>query len=471
MKLHTFLAYFFLSVLLSACAENMSDLATTIQPTSDLVKLGANTYLASSSSFTTNSIYSRLNTNVDSLLLGSLVNFNGSDSIYGQTNADILGQVVCDLNFRLPKKTATQSAGIADSIQLVFYCSSHVGDMRSPLRVKVFEMNKQTFNYSQSYRSDIDLTTYCDTVNSTPIGTKVFTRVNLPKLYTKVPTDSFYTKIDLSAAFLTKFTALLSKTYTNQAEFNAAFKGLYITTDYGSNTILYLRGLAVNYYYHYKYKNSPTASDSTLVKSVLRLPLNNSDGRIVNRFQHPNFDITKQINRTSQNFISTPAGVYTKISLPLTALKKDMDLALNGKNNQLLNKASLDLEIDTDTLFYNCPYRQLLLVKESEKDNFFKQANFSEVTSAQLGKLAFSKIAGTNTYRNYFQFDLAKIINDELKSGNDSIKFIVVPVKVQNNSSNVPVLIQESYKVGGITLRSGNHPTSPMRLKLFYSGY
>lgn len=470
MKLHSLLAYFILSVLLSSCADNLSDLATTIQPTSDLVRLGANTYLATSTNVQVNSINARLDTNIDSLLLGNVANYNGYDSIYGQTNADILGQVACDLDFQFPKKTATQSAGVADSVQLVFLCYSYKGDMQSPLQVKVFEMNKSTFNYSQSYSSNIELSTYCDTSIASPVGVKVLTKANLPKLYSKVPTDSFYTKIDLSSQFLGKFTTLLSKSYANQSEFNAAFKGLYITTDFGSNTILYIRRLAINYYYHYKYKNSQSASDSIVVNSILRLPLNNTDGRIINRFQHPNTDLTKQNSQKSRNFISTPAGVYTRISLPLAPLKHDMDSMLKGKSKQMLNKASLDLEIDADTLFKNSPYDRLLLVKESEKANFFKQTDFTSVTAAQLGELTHSKDASSGNYRNYYQFDLARIINEELKKGKDSIALIAVPVKVKFNGS-VPVLITEEYKVGGITLRSGQHQSSPMRLKLFYSGY
>jgi Domain of unknown function (DUF4270) len=474
MKLHSFLAFIILSVALSSCADNLSDLAANIQPTSDLIKLGANTYLTTSSNVNPVSINSRLNTSVDSLLLGNYVSTNGHDSIYGQTTADIIGQVACDLNFKFPLKTATQSAGVADSAQLVFICQSYAGDMRSPLRVKIFALNKNTLTYSQSYTTDINPLDYCDTTSiSSLLGAKTFTKANLPKLYTKVGTDSAYTKINLSPQFVSKFTSVLSKSYATQTDFNAAFKGLYITTDYGSSTILNIKGLFLNYYYHYKYKGASDTGDSTVVNSVLRLPLNNTDGRIVNHFTHPNIaqTITTQNKQESLNFISTPAGVYTKIGIPLGTIKHEMDSALKNKK-QVLNTALLDLEINTDTAFYNCPYRYILLIKESEKNEFFKTTYHSSVISGALAKFAYSQIGSTGKYRNYYEFDLASVINRELKSGNESVlNLIAVPVIVTFDSYNRPILIQEEYKVGGISLRSPKNMSSPMRFKLFYSGY
>jgi len=474
MKLHSFVFLLSLTLILNSCLDNLSDLVADIQPTSDLIDLKSTSFLIpNSNSVEAVKIYSRINTNEDSLLLGYYKSLNSKDSIIGDVKADILGQVICDLDFQLAQKNSTQSAAVPDSIQLVFRSNSIKGDWNAPFRVKVYEMTKGTFSYTKTYYSDINPNDYYDSTQLV-LGSKIFTKANSPKLYTNVSIDSFYTKIDLSKQFLDRFTKLLSKTYASQEEFNQVFNGLYITTDYGSSTMLNLKAMFLNYYYHYKHKNPNDSGDSSVVNSVLRLPINNSDGRVINRIVYTDLKshIQKLDKVDSLNYITTPAGIYTKLTMPLSAIKLKMDSMMKDKK-QIVNAAVLDLEINSDTANYVSPYNYMLLIKESERDEFFKTTYHSSLITATLGRYTAKFDSEKKKFRYFFHFDLVNLINNEFKNNKTlaNVDFLAVPVKVVFDNYGTPQQIQEILKVGGVSIRSPKHKSSPMRVKLIYSGY
>ncbi|MEI7504132.1 MAG: DUF4270 domain-containing protein [Paludibacter sp.] len=274
MKSHSIIL-FFLSLLIFSCTDSLTNIGTGIQPTTDAITVGTDTFHVTTENVFVDYMYSK----PDSFLLGTFY-----DEKYGTTQADILAQVKYPLDF-------TYHAGaIPDSALVVLYYKSWFGDKYSPLDVNIYEMNKKTFDYSGLYPTNLDPSVYTDHDLYHPtnlLAHKIFSA----KDATKKLTDTTSVIFKLDTAFVRKFIKGAS-TYTSDFAFTNYFKGLYITANYGAATMLNIRQIDLEYYYHYTY-TAPGTSKLDTVKNVVTFPAN-AEVRQVNRFLHPDKDLIKQ---------------------------------------------------------------------------------------------------------------------------------------------------------------------------------
>ncbi len=458
MKFQSFLLIILMSILTFSCTDdNITDMGSKIQPEGDKILIDTATIGLSTENYIVPYIYSR----PDSLMLGTFVDYT-----YGTTYADILTQLQPPLDFSYPE------GSVADSAKLILYYYSWFGDKYSPMEVNIYEMNKgKTFEYSKPYLSDIDINEYTD--KSVKIGSRIFTA----KDAVVIRPDTTTLEFPLSQSFVQRFSPVLNKKYTddNSEDFHNFFNGLYITTDFGSASMLYIRITVMKYYFHYTYKTKTadgTADSTVVVNSYVNYPAN-KEVRQINRFQHPDrASIIQNLNaNTEVNYISSPANIYTKINVPMKSMKAKMNV--NNKK-LLINRAVLRVDInDIDDATLAQPITSsLLLIKESAYERFFKHRELPSDTCAILANYSYEMDGDTDNVLYYYSFDLAELVTNEFKSDlPDNMQFVLVPVTLQYDGNSNIIQVNARNLMSATKINSGSNESRPMKINLVYSGF
>jgi hypothetical protein len=270
--------------------------------------------------------------------------------------------------------------------------------------------------------------------------------------------------------------------YKSNDTFNQFFGGMYINTQFGASTLLNLGAINLVYYFHYTYKTKKNnGGDSTVIVKD-KLPFSaNSWVRQVNRIQYPDRKTVVKLS-PEKNYLSSPANLQTKVTLNLDSVQKKLTAGINGKkltiNSALLRVDVTDTEQDT---VLHPVVRYVLLVKESAINRFFNNKETPSDTCSVLAQYTSAlKTGTTNAYEHYYTFSVAKLIANELKNASKgmtipSLNLRLIPVAVNmSTSSNGSVTIssvKQQFLMSGTTILSGSNTTSPMRLKVVYSGF
>jgi hypothetical protein len=297
--------------------------------------------------------------------------------------------------------------------------------------------------------------------------------------------DSTYITIKLVNDFLNRFTNINADTYSSDEKFLEFFKGLYITTDFGSASMLYVKQIDMEYYHHYTYQTTDiSGQDSTAtVNAVVTFPANDMV-RQVNRFLHP--DTTAIKNKlaaapTQIHYISSPANIFTKVTLPIKSMQEKMEKAGDMDWRLAINNAILRVdisEISTEDLAQQLP-SNILMIKESEYNDFFKKNALPSSTTAILGSYSYAENSDTEEYEYFYSFDIASLLTNEFKKARldssyeltDDLSFILVPVRVTSDSDGNVTEVAQQYLLSAVTICGGNHNTRPIKARIVYSGF
>jgi hypothetical protein len=335
-------------------------------------------------------------------------------------------------------------------------------------------MNKGTFNFSQLYPTNINPSAYTD--QSVKLSERIFSAKDAVKLRA----DTTAIVFPLNSSFVKRF--FNNSIYASTDTFITHFKGMYITANYGSGTLLNVGQLNLRYYYHYTYttKNVHNGDSIVTVNDNLYFPAN-SEVRQVNRFLH--LDRATVVRPAdSVNYVASPANLDTRIYLPLNKINQRMNDSIRNKKNLTINSALLKVEatdIITDTV--TAPtVKYMLLIKESAINRFFNNKELPNDTCAVLASHTVALVVNTtNVYQDYYSFSVAKLIANELKIAKltpnipvaDQLNLRLIPVQVTLNSSGTITAVKQDNLMSAVTIRSGKNTYSPLRLNLVYSGF
>ena len=306
----------------------------------------------------------------DSFLLGEC------DTHFGTIKADILTQLACPVGFEYPYAESAE----VDSICLYLYYANWYGDGMAPMGITVYEMDKATLDYNTRYPSDTALSTFCSMADSTKIASA--SRI----IVAAEPTDSIevsdgvytpYVRIKLSDEFAKRFFAI--NDFSSQEQFNQLFKGLYIASDFGGSTVLYVTSISMAVYYHFSY---PRQSGDTVVNDVKGFYAN-SEVRQVNRYMYPDREQVMEdlAKKTDTNFVVSPANIYTRLSINMDSIVNRMEEQLGDPSGYrvYVNRANVTVDVlydvDTDSDRprdqWDAPASYMLLVLEDKMESFF----------------------------------------------------------------------------------------------------
>ncbi|MBQ2170748.1 MAG: DUF4270 family protein [Paludibacteraceae bacterium] len=459
---------------MASCDTDLAGIGSSILTPGDSIVVKADTFSLNSRIDSSNAIVSL----PDSALLGEL------ESDYGTIRAEILTQLTCPEGYEYP------SNAVIDSISLFFYYTSWVGDGYAPLSVNVYEMDGKQLNYSRQYKTDINLSDYCSRTKSILRNRRII--VASEKRDSMLSSSNVYVPMvrmmtDSTSDFFRRFSAI--RKFTTQDEFNKQFKGLLLETDFGSATMLNVKDIAMGVYYHFSYDK---AGRDTTVNDI-KVFYANSEVRTVNRISYMDKDALLQNlanDSTRYNYIIGPAGVHTRISLPVRQMEQRMHQNLIetifSTGDTLIKRPYVnlaELRVDVENVFSGSastltrndwlqPAPYMLLVRDASAERVLKGSEIPTDTCAIVGTLT----QGTDSLGNptyYYSYDLATLLTYELRKDSTPawLDMRLVPVNVQTattSSTTIISSVKEAQTLSATKIRSA---ASGLTLKMVYSGF
>lgn len=464
--------------LLVACKDNNANLGNTIKPRGDSIYVCTDTFHLQTSNYFVDSAFLQN----DTLLLGEVYS-----QAYGSTKADILFQVAPPINYQFPK-TDTESIKEAtpDSMVMYIYYHTWYGSGNSPLEFCLYEVDKKSIDYSAPYFSNIDIDEYVTVSDANLVGKKVMTPVNY-SLPDSVLSDTTYIpsiRYHLGKQYAEHIFNLPQEAFASIEAFQEHFKGFYLTTDYGSSTMLHLAQIDFRLYYHYIRTYQLDGEQHTdTVSTWVNFPVN-GEVRQLNRIVHDDIaNVKANLNAIdSLCFIKSPCGIYTDVTIPIGKILSRVDNTISTSKMLSINSAEFKLEIVNDNAVASqlgCP-EYLLLVNKTNLTDYFvnKYVPTSMDTTAVIGYY--------DEKTSSYNFDIAYLLNAKLKQRNllaqqsdatpilsesDVLNMVALPIDAQLSNNTYITAVEPLFKVTGFAIRSGKNSLSPAKINIIYSGF
>lgn len=441
----------FILLLVSACDNNES-VGVEIQPPEDRIVNFADTFIVESENY----FVPAISAHADTMILGEYYN-----SRYGSTKADLLVQFAPPVGYEFPSSSYNPQP---DSLILMMFYNTWFGSSYSPLEISIYELNKEKIEYDNLYWSNLDPGQFTD--STVLMGKRLATSIDMSRV-DSVGSDTAstpYIRYVMDETQMNRFFNIPHSAYESEDAFLNEFKGMYITTRYGSSTMLHLSQITMFLYYHYTYQRE--GRDTTVSTSIV-YPANR-EVRQLNRYYHPDIEKVAQAP-DSLVYIKSAAGIYPKIKIPIGRMAQrmkenvgDMDLNISG--------AELTVELietdDTDKYLLSPVY--LMALTEDEFDYFIRYNTppTSVDTTAVVASYSSSK-SGYAFNLNYF---ITKHLRNEDITPDQTIDMILMPVKIEGTTSSISS-IKPLTTLSAASARSGKNSNSPMRLKVLYNGF
>ena len=469
---------FFVACGFTACLDDVETTGQSVLDRGDAIIVLADTFPITSNIDSCDAIISQ----ADSFLLGEV------ETKYGLLRASILTQLACPEGYHYPEGFCVDSV---DSICLFMYYSTWVGDGNSPLAVNAYLMDRKTFDYSGTYRSDLNIEDYCSRDKSILTNHRIVAASE--KLDSIQNGNGDYipmVRMRLNDDFTQYFASI--QTFESQEKFNELFNGLLIETSFGSSTVLNITDIALGVFYHFSYNK---AGKDTIVNDMKAFYAN-SEVRTVNHIHYQDKDEwIEELKQDSDtyNYIIAPAGVYTHLQIPMPqiadTIMSHMIVDIIGEDTlekrPYVNKAEVRVEvmnvftgskseITRDNWLQPASY--MLLIREESAVRFFKDREVPSDTCAILSALTQGTDSLGDAYY-YYSYDLSEFLTNQLrKETPDSIKrpldMLLIPVTVgtttTTSGTSAVTSVRQQQTISATEIRSAKNG---MELEIVYSGF
>ena len=465
----------------TGCKDDVATTGQSVLDEGDKIFVLADTFEISSAVDSCDAIISQ----ADSFLLGEI------ETDYGTLRASILTQLACPEGYSYPADFAVDSV---DSICLFMYYSSWEGDPNSPIAINAYLMDKQTFEYSGTYPTDLNIGDYCSRDKSILTNHRiVIASEKLDSIQNSDGTYSPMVRMRVNDDFLQEFASIRS--FPDQKTFNEAFKGLLIETSFGSSTILNISDIALGVYYRFGYNK---AGRDTVVHDFKAFYAN-SEVRTVNHLYYEDKkELVEKLQNDSDtyNYIIAPACVYTRLSFPMKeisdAIIQNMCDPVAGDTVKwpYVNKAEVRVSVEnkftgsSSEKTYNDwmqPSQNMLLIREESLERFFINRELPSDTCALLGTLT----QGVDSVGNaiyYYSYDMSDFLTDRLHkilrenlhevNNEPTLNMLLVPVTIGTStvstSATAVTSVRQQQTVSATKIRSAKNG---MKLEIVYSGF
>ena len=365
-------------LLLCSCEDTMTKVGTSILPPEDVITVRTDTFTLKAQTIRLDSVYAK----TTQCLLGQMY-----DPLYGNIKADFLCQFYCEENFQFAQ---TPYQNKIDSMELVvmYVTSSWYGDTIIPMQASVYAVNQPL---KRNFYSNDNPEQYCDM--SQPLGQKTYTAYDFSRFDTvaAVAGDLQYITVKLPTSLGQKFydeTVNNSSTFASQDAFNRFFPGLYVTTTFGSGSLIQTEGENIFLRIYYNYMSKDTLGQDTLIRAA-EIFTNSKEVIQLTHLQNENLE-TLFVPNDAYTFIKSPAGVCTRLTIPTAEISKKIDVNSHYINDFTLNLHYLPAD---DWDFAMTPPAYLLLIPEDSVKTFFE----NELTENNSSSYFMSYNGNTNT--------------------------------------------------------------------------
>lgn len=399
----------------TACDDHTGSLGVDMMDPTDHMKAHTTLFDVTTRSVKAESVFAKTST-------GYVGHF--SDQEFGYYDCSFLTELNCTDNYTFPevyrydesKKTGSgiMAGDSVVSVQLVLYYSSWFGDSLNACRLSVYELNDRWLEDRKKeglhYRyTDIDASQYTD--NSLLLGRAAYSAYD-----TSVPdsvrnaTDSngdatYYPHITIPLDKKSFGEDRILKKFRSNPEYFAnadkfienIFKGVYVKTDQGDGTILYIDRVDLQMQFRFHAVNDTTGvkllkTDGTdsLYYSTNTVFASTKEVIQANRFNNSEL-IDQKVIETKNTYLKSPAGIFTEASLPYDEIYSKLSndtlnaARLTFTNFHQENKYKFGMEAPTT----------VLLVRKSDYRSFFEN---NEVTDNITSFVSTHNSVSTNRY-------------------------------------------------------------------------
>ncbi len=415
-KLSKFVSFASLLALftLGSCDDNTGSIGIDMMPPTDHLQAHTTLFDVTTRSIKADSVFAKTST-------GYVGRF--SDADFGFYECSFLTELNCTDNYRFPevyryneatgKASGTMAGDSVVSVQLVIYYSSWFGDSLNACRLSVYELNDRWLEERNAegtnYRyTSIDGSKYCD--NSTLLGRAAYSAYDTSVSDSvRNATDSdgnptYYPHITIPLDKHSFGEDRILKKYRSNPEYfadaesfiNNIFKGVYIKTDQGDGTILYVDRVDLQMQFRFHAVDSlgvklqcVDGTDS-LFYSMNTVFASTKEVIQANRFSNSQ-RLEERIKEEGNTYLKSPAGIFTEVRLPYdeiyTQLKND---TLNGAKLTFTNyhqESKYDFSMEAPGT--------VLLLRKSAYHSFFEN---NEVTDNITSFTATHNSVATNQY-------------------------------------------------------------------------
>lgn len=432
-----------LSLLALSCQEGdvMSEIGQSVQPDKDNVTGTEFNLKFESETVKFDSVYSKNTLG----LLGSIY-----DNSFGEFDAETLVQLRTAYGFKLNPSPVNDKI---DSTKIRITFSEYIGSNELPINFDVYSLlgNIEREKYSkqdlQEYKSKAKK--IGSLVAKPSVHFKVLKETNQQRVY------ALDIKLDDN---LGQRIYNLSKTnpeyFDSQKAFNEnVLGGLIVSPSTGRGYIIQTMGIALESYYQSAAKTKE-GKDTTILRKMIFV--NTEATAQVNAISNTYADDLLKANK-EHTFVSSPAGVVTKISLSKSELSKLLkgESKMNIGRDWTINAAMTSIKAELPDKVILNPPSNLLLIQKDSIDSFF---------SKELPVLGFNAVAFVSSkydiaYRRYVFRNISGLItnflrkeanyNDDTKTWtiNKDLDMYMLPVRTtgigENQNGGLSVAISQ----------------------------
>lgn len=349
---------------------------------------------------------------------------------YGVLSSDFVTQLMPAVNI----DTAGVTTDFIDSIKLSLRIpkGGFFGDSIIPMSVKAYRLTKtlpspifSDFNVSEYVGDLLGSASY----TASALGMKDSVKnLNYREVSVKLP-------VELARSMFTEYKNN-KNTFSSPSAFSKFFPGLYVTTSFGSGRVMNIENTTVDVYYRKKYalseeKDTIYNLNASYLATTPEVVTNSNITMTVD-------DAIKAKIDAGDAMIVAPAGYEVKIKLPSDKLiEKIEEIISRDKTIGVLNELYFQVPAVVVKNDYDInPPANLLLVKASERDEFFTKKKINDnVTSFTAtysdGYYTFSEM------RNYILDLYEKLKSGEIKElTDDDMTFILMPVNIESETNS-----------------------------------
>lgn len=481
------------------CDDNTGSLGLGIFPDGDQNINGrSTTFNVTTESILSGPVYAKTN-------IGYIGKF--SDPTFGFYESSFLAQLYCPDGITFPtiynKDTNPKGIMAGDSIytaELVLFYSNYYGDSLNACRMSVYELNNKLNEDLQnkekfSYYTNINPGDYY--LKEALLARKAYTAVDLSLSDSERNDKEFNPNVRFTSKEIKAIGAKIyeeSKTHKLDSKYfqENLFKGIYVKSDYGDGTILYVDQINLNVIFRAHHTDTlgnivhKKNGEDSLYYNVRTFA---TTREVIQSNQIANSDKLQTVVAEKNNtYLKTPAGIFTRAKLPLDdiALKLSNDtisgvkLTFTSYNQPIINAFSMKAP------------STILLVREKDKHTFFENNKLADNITSYISTQEYKSGVNQYIFPNLSRL-IKACLNDKAeakkKAGgswtaaeeakweedNQWNQVVLIPVTIQydnssNNSRNI-ISVKHDLQPSYVKLKGGSEEGNNLDLQVTYINF
>jgi len=452
LKTKRFAIYVLLGIICIACDDSIGRVGLGMQPEGDKISVFDTTMIVEARTIEVDSIYAKSSN-------GLLGNFY--DPTYGNIKSSYICQFYPAIDFLYLDSIVNNKI---DSVKLNIYYGTYLGDSLAPMEVTVYPVVKPL---EKHYYTNADPAKYCDLNN--PLAKFSYTARNLNVSDSVLKANGYYRylsiplPVKIGQDYLDK---ILNNELNNVEEFLDFFPGTYLTTTFGTGSLLAVDMTDVMLYYTLNRTLQDVNGNDSLTTRVASAGFTVTKEVVqLNKFENKISDFLSE-DSSDKVFLKSPAGVFTEVTIPIKEIvkgigkKKFSSVKLSFKayprddRNYLLTFPGLPNDANRNDASGYDP--KLLLIEPDSVTSFFEMKKVAD------GQTAYTTQFNSSNYSYDFN-NIANVVQNAIEKAPDKdLKLWLIPVlttwyrdNVYGSYDKFDYITSHHLFPSGVTLKKG----------------